>query len=188
MEELVGAAVKVVGRDDLVAHLRDVQQGQRGRRLPGRNAQRARAALDRGDALLEHVGGRVHDPRVDVAELLEGEQVRRVVGVFEDVGGRLVNRHGPRAGGRVGDLAGVQRQRARALDVVLIILLSVVLSMVVWLMADHAPGVDRHDEILLPKFACYWLLLAEAVRRRKTVRAEEPRRGRNSGRRRLLQP
>jgi hypothetical protein len=33
--------------------------------------QRADAALERGDALLEDVGRRVHDPRVDVAEFLE---------------------------------------------------------------------------------------------------------------------
>ena len=91
MEELVGAAVEVVGRDDLVAHLGDVQQGERGRRLPGGHRQRAGAAFDRGDALLEHVGGRVHDPGVDVPELLQGEQVRRVLGVLEDVGGRLVD-------------------------------------------------------------------------------------------------
>ena len=66
----------------------------------------------RGDALLENVGGRVHQARVDVAEFLQGEQIRGVVGALEDVGGRLVNRHGARAGGRIGDLAGVQRQRA----------------------------------------------------------------------------
>ena len=95
MEELVGAAVEVVGRYDLVAHLRDVQQGQRGRRLPGRHGQRAGAAFDRGDALLEHVGGRVHDARVDVPELLEGKQVGRVVGVLEDERGGLVDRAPP---------------------------------------------------------------------------------------------
>ena len=54
--------------------------------------QGADAALERGDALLDDVGGRVHDARVDVAELLEPEQVRGVVGVVEDVARRLVDR------------------------------------------------------------------------------------------------
>ncbi len=112
MKKLVGAPVQVVGRHDLVAQLRDVQQRQRRRRLPGRDRQRAGAAFDRGDALLEHIGGRVHDPRVDVAELLERKQVGRVVRVFEDVGRGLVKRHRARAGGRVRHLAGVERQRA----------------------------------------------------------------------------
>ena len=38
VEELVRPAVEVVGRDDLVAHLRDGQQRQRGRRLPDETA------------------------------------------------------------------------------------------------------------------------------------------------------
>ncbi len=38
----------------------------------------ANAALERGDTLLDGVLRRVHDSRVDVAELLEREQVRGV--------------------------------------------------------------------------------------------------------------
>ena len=49
--------------------------------LAGRDEQRAGAALERGDALLDDGLRRVHDARVDVAELREREQVRRVVGV-----------------------------------------------------------------------------------------------------------
>ena len=82
---------------------------------PDATAERAGAAFDRGDALLEDVGGRVHDPRVDVAELLQGKEIGGVIGALEDVGGRLVNRHRARAGGGVGHLAGVQRQRAKVL-------------------------------------------------------------------------
>ena len=115
MEELVGAAIKVIGRDDCVAHLRDVDQGQERRRLSGRYGQRAGAALDRGDALLEDVGGRVHDPGVDVPEFLQREQVGRVVGVFEDERSGLIKRHSPRPGGRIRHLAGMQRLRAEVL-------------------------------------------------------------------------
>ena len=115
MEELVGAAVKVIGRYDLVAHLSDVEQPQCRRGLSRGHRQGAGAALDPGDALFEHIGGRVHDARVDVPELLERKQVGRVLSIFEHEGGRLVNRHGPRAGGRIGHLAGMQRQRAEIL-------------------------------------------------------------------------
>ena len=74
---------------------------------PDANGHRADPALERGDALLQHVLGRVHDPRVDVAELGEPEQRRGVLGVAEDVGRRLVDRGGAGAGGRVGRGAGV---------------------------------------------------------------------------------
>ena len=84
-----------------------VQQRQRLRRLPGRGQQRADAALQRREPLLDHVGGRVHDPGVDVAELLQGEEVRGVVGVVEDVRRGLVDRQRPGSGGGVRLLAGV---------------------------------------------------------------------------------
>ena len=52
--------------------------------------------------------------RVDVAELLQIEQSCRVVDVVEHVGRGLVDRHGPRAGGRIGLGAGVHRQGLEA--------------------------------------------------------------------------
>ena len=54
----------------------------------------ADAAFEARHALLEHRGRRVHDPRVDVAEPVEVEQVRGVLRVLEHVRGRLVDRHG----------------------------------------------------------------------------------------------
>ena len=70
--------------------------------------------LERRDALLQHVGRRVHDAGVDVAELLESEKVRGVLGIPELVARRLVDRDGAGTGGRVGFLAGVQGLRAEA--------------------------------------------------------------------------
>ena len=78
---------------------------------PVAQASAERAAFDRGHALLEHRHGRVGDARVDVAEGLQVEQARRVVGRVEHERGGLVDRRGARAGGRVRDLAGVQAQR-----------------------------------------------------------------------------
>ena len=75
----------------------------------------------RGHALLENVGRRIHQARVDVAEFFQREKIRRVIGVFEDVGRRLVNRHRARKRGGIGSLAGVQRQRAKTFCLMLII-------------------------------------------------------------------
>jgi len=69
------------------------------------------AAFERGDALLEHIGGRIHEPRVDVAEFFESEQVGGVFGVAEDIGGGPVHRDRAAAGGWVRHLACVKRLR-----------------------------------------------------------------------------
>src|SRR5690606_20898578 len=54
----------------------------------------------------------VADARVDVAVLLQREEVGGVVGVGEDERGRLVDRDGARAVDRVGGPAGVEGARA----------------------------------------------------------------------------
>src|SRR5690606_26594100 len=56
---------------------------------------------ERGNALLEHALGRVHDARVDIAELLQAEQRRGMAGIIEYVGSGLVDRRDPRLGGRI---------------------------------------------------------------------------------------
>ena len=71
-------------------------------------ASAADAVFERGHALLQHVRGRIHDARVDVAELLQREQRGGVLGIVEDEGSGLVNRHRAGVGGRVGRVAGVQ--------------------------------------------------------------------------------
>ncbi len=55
------------------------------------------ASFDGCEPVLQDVVGRVVQPGIDEAELRQREEVRRVVGVFEDVGGRLVDRHRPGA-------------------------------------------------------------------------------------------
>ena len=115
-EQVVRAAVQRRDRDDVVAGSRDVEHGvghgglARGRRAGGE------PALERRDALLEDVPGRVHDARVDVARHLEREQVGGVLGVVELVRRRLVDRHCPRLRGRVRGLTAVQGDRLGALS------------------------------------------------------------------------
>ena len=108
VEQVVGPAVEAGAADDVLAGAGDVEDRQRLGRLAGREPERPDAALERGDPLLEHAGRRVHDPGVDVPELLEPEQPGGVRGVVEDVGGRGVDRHGAGVGRGVGDLAGVE--------------------------------------------------------------------------------
>src|SRR4051794_11988864 len=68
------------------------------------DGERGRTAFEGGDSLLEHVAGWVHDAGVDVTELLEGEQVRRMLGPAELVGCRLVDRHSYRSCRRIGSV------------------------------------------------------------------------------------
>ena len=114
-EQIPGAAIKVGRGDDIVADFGEVLQREGRSRLPARQRQRPDAALERGDPLLEHVVGRVHDAGVDVAELLQREQVRRVLGALKLVRGRLIDRHRDRACGRIGAPPGMQGQRFRLL-------------------------------------------------------------------------
>ena len=110
----IGPAVERPRSDDVVAGAAQREQRDRLRRHAGRRRERRAAALERGDALLERRHRRVGDARVHVAERLQVEQARRVVGAVEDERRRLVDRQRARAGGRVGDLPGVEAQRVEA--------------------------------------------------------------------------
>ncbi len=107
VEQVVRAAVQAGAGHDVVAGLGDVEQGKGFSSLPGGDQQRPHATFEGGDALLDRGLGRVHDAGVDVAELLEREQVRGMVGAVEGVAGGLVDRQGTRIGGGVGALPGV---------------------------------------------------------------------------------
>jgi len=108
VKKLIRAAIKVVGGDNLIANLRDIEDSKCCCCLAGSNSQRARPAFESGNALFEDIRRRIHDPRVDIAKLFQGEQIRRMFRVLEHIGSGLVNRDSARAGGWVGDLAGMQ--------------------------------------------------------------------------------
>ena len=109
-EQVVGAAVELGHRDDVVAHFGNgLHRIGDGRHAAG-HGQGTDAAFQRRNALFQHVVGGVHDPRVDVARHLEVKQVGAVLGVVEGERGGLVNRHGHRLGGRVGAVTGVDGQ------------------------------------------------------------------------------
>ena len=108
-----GASIEVVRRDDLVAGLRDVRDGEEDRRRAGGERLGRRAALECREALGEDVVRRVHEAGVDVAQLAKAEEVGAVLRVAEVVGGGAVHGDGARVGRRVAVwvLAGVYRQR-----------------------------------------------------------------------------
>ena len=107
MEQVVRAAVERGRRNNLVPRRSQRGQRQRLRRLAGGRRQPRRSTFKRGHPLFKHVGGRVHDARVDVAELLQTEQPPRMVGVLKQVRRGLVDRHRARSSRRIGRLAGV---------------------------------------------------------------------------------
>jgi len=111
LELVVGAAVEVARGDDVVALAGDGGESQELSGLAARGGERGGPTLESGDPLLEDVGGGVHDARVDVAELLQGEQLRPVLGVVEGVGRGLVDGDGPGVGSGRGLLPGVDLQR-----------------------------------------------------------------------------
>ena len=106
-EEPERAAVRVVRDHHVVARPADgAQQRVLGGQAAGER-EAAPAALQRGQALLQRVAGRVGRPRVLVS------QSRRADGVL-GVGGGLVDRWHHRAGARLGLLARVDGQRLEA--------------------------------------------------------------------------
>ena len=104
----VGAAVEVVGRDDFVSGLSEVDDGVKDGAGAGGDAEAGGPTLQGGDALLEHVGGGVHQAGVDVAEFAESEEVGGVLGIIKDEGAGLVEGNGACVGGGFRLVAGVE--------------------------------------------------------------------------------
>ena len=101
------AAVQGGGGDHVVAGDGQGEDRQGGRGLAGGYEEAADAALEGRDACGDAVGRRVGQARVDGAQLLQGEAVRSLRGVFKGVGGGLVNGQRGGTGGRVNVVSGV---------------------------------------------------------------------------------
>ena len=110
-EQVPGAAIEVGGADHVVAGPAQVLQRHRRGGLAGADGQRRNAAFERRHPLLQRITGGIHDARIDVAELLQPEQVRRMLRVAELVGRGLHDRHCHGACGTIVARTGVQDQR-----------------------------------------------------------------------------
>ena len=102
MEEIVGAAVERRGGDDFIAGRREGGDGEGFSGLARSRCKACSAAFESRDTLFEDVRRRVHDARVDVAELLECEKTAGMVGILKQVGRGLVDGDGAGASGGVG--------------------------------------------------------------------------------------
>ena len=107
VEQVVRAAVQPRAGDDVVTGVGEVEDRECLGGLARGKEQRRDPAFECGDALLDDVLGRVHDPGVDVAGLGETEKRRGVLGAVERVRRGLVDRQSPRVGGGIGRLTGV---------------------------------------------------------------------------------
>ena len=117
MRELIDrTAVELLRGDEFVAGLQQAVKRQHLRRVSGGGRKAGGAAFERGDALLQHRGGRVADAGIDVAEGLQPEQRGGMIDVFKHVRRGLIDRRRPRAGGRIGLGAGMDRERGEARD------------------------------------------------------------------------
>mmetsp|Transcript_7550 Transcript_7550/g.30305 ORF Transcript_7550/g.30305 Transcript_7550/m.30305 type:complete len:383 (+) Transcript_7550:310-1458(+) len=110
LELIVRPTVQARRRDDVIARPANRRDRQKLRALPARHRERAHAALERGDALFEHVARRVHDSAVYVPERAQPEQIGAVLGRIERVRARGVDRHRARVRRGIGRLAGVHLQ------------------------------------------------------------------------------
>ena len=101
-QQVIGAAVDRLLRDDVVALPRQRLNGIGDGRRAGGRGQSGHAALKGRHALLEHVLRGVRQAAVDVARVRQAEAGRSLCAVTEYIGRRLVDGHGARAGGGIG--------------------------------------------------------------------------------------
>ena len=106
-EQRVGRAVELRHRDDIAAHLGEVEHRVVERRLPRAHAHRLEAAFERGDAALKHRDGRIADAAVAEAFDFKIEQRGAVLGAVELVGYGLIDRNRDGLGRRLGFITAV---------------------------------------------------------------------------------
>ena len=126
LQQIGGAAVDGLLGDDMAAVLGQRLDGVVDGSCTGGNGQGGNAALESGNALFKDIFGGVGQAAVDVAGIAQAETVSGVLGVVENVGSGLVDRHGAGIGDRVSllladvQLKGLKMQFTLAHDKILI--------------------------------------------------------------------
>lgn len=105
--QVVRSAVQGRAGHGMVAGTGQIQDGQGHGRVPGSHGHGVDGPLQGGDPPFERFVCRILDARVDVSLLLKGEEARRMSGVLEREGSRLVDRHGSGQRRRVGRRSGM---------------------------------------------------------------------------------
>ena len=96
------SAVQVARRDELVARFHHGDEDQELCRMARRGGTRGAPAFQVGDALLQHRDGGIGQARINVAEVVQVEERRRMLDVVEHVSRGLEDRCDPCAGRRIG--------------------------------------------------------------------------------------
>ena len=104
------AAIERSRRHDMVAGIHQRRNAEVKRRHTARGAYCADAVLQRRQTLLQNGDRRIGDAGIEMSGTFQVEQRSRMVGILEDVGGGLIDRHRARAGRGIGMLAGMQAQ------------------------------------------------------------------------------
>ena len=107
-------AIEFSRGDEFVAGPQQLLHDDDLRRVAGGDRDRRGAAFQRRDALFQHRVGRVADPGIDVAERLQPEQRRGMIGVVEHERRGLIDRRHPRAGGGIGLGAGMDGEGGKS--------------------------------------------------------------------------
>lgn len=109
VEQVVGTAIEAGGGNDLIPGASQCLNGRDFGGLTGRKGKTHRAAFERGDPLFEDIGRRIHDPRIDIPEFLQCEQIGGMFGTveLERRGHKDRDREGFR--GRIGNPPHMQR-------------------------------------------------------------------------------
>ena len=102
LQQVVAAAVNRLLRDDVAAILRQRLNRVVNRRRTGCQRKRRNAALQRRNALFQHILRGVGQAAVDVARIGQTETVSGVLAVAEHIGSGLVDGHGAGIGCGIG--------------------------------------------------------------------------------------
>ena len=89
----IGAAVEVVGRNHLITVSTDVDDGIKNCRCTGGKGQGCSTAFQGCYPLFQNILGWIHQPRIDVAQFFEAEQVGGMLSIFKKVRTGSVDRH-----------------------------------------------------------------------------------------------
>src|SRR5690606_34058376 len=92
LELIIRSAIQVRTGHEILAGLQNIVKGQQLGRLSGSRPQRGDTTFKRRNAFLENIGRGVHEPRIDVPELLQFEKIGAKLRAVDDIRSRLVNR------------------------------------------------------------------------------------------------
>src|SRR5579875_130066 len=104
VEEVIRAAVQADRGDDLIASARNIENSIGLCCLAGGRGQRSDTAFQSRHAPLEGVLRGIHDARINIAKLLEGEKIRSMLRAIKHIRAGLIDGHRARVGSAIGVL------------------------------------------------------------------------------------